>query len=66
MYITDIKGNPIKVTNLPASLAQAEHCVQMHVERQIAHEKDKSIIYYKQAHIEWNHILQQLQTLIHG
>lgn len=63
VYITDLNGKLIEVTNYELALRQAKQMVKLHKERVKQSKTNNDLIVYPHAQKEWNHILKELLKL---
>jgi hypothetical protein len=63
VYITDIDGNAIEVTDIDAALAEARGAVRFNEEKIRRHKTNPEEIIFPQALKNWKHILLELELV---
>lgn len=63
IYIKDLNGQRIEVTNFQEALAQTKMYVKWHEEAKAANAENQDVLYFQKAHQEWQHTLNQLEKL---
>ena len=59
LTIKNRQGKTVEVTDLQKAIDQAEFYCSMHEKAK----KHKDVIYYKDAHLDWEHDLKELKKL---
>lgn len=63
VFISDINGNKIEVTDIKGALEQAKGGISFHEAKMKAHQKDNKVIIFPNEYKYWMHILSQLEKL---
>jgi hypothetical protein len=63
VFISDINGNPIEVTDIKGALEQAKGGIAFHEAKMKAYKKNQSVIIFPNEYKYWVHILSQLEKL---
>ena len=63
IFISDINGNLVEVTDTLKALEQCQAAVLFHEKAKADYEKDNTIYYFEDAHKDWQHKLTQLEKL---
>ena len=63
IFISDINGKEVEVTDPKAALAQCREAVLWHEQTKAEWEKDSTVLYFKDAHANWQHKLLQMEKM---